>query len=311
MTVDLAAVAAAQERIRPHIVHTPLLPGGELAARLHMELSFKAEYRQRTGSFKLRGALNASLRKPDAVGFVAVSSGNHGAAVAYAATLQHKPAVIVMPEDSSPDKIALVSSLGAQIIREGVTVANREEVVTAVQQSTGFTLIHPFNDEDVIAGQGTLALEMLADAPPPETIYVAVGGGGLISGIATVMKALHPETRIIGVEPAAADDAARSFAAGKLVALDAPPTTVADAVRTMHLGSLTFPILLTKVDAVLTVSEVDIVRTHELLLSHLGERIEPTAALACAPLLSPSTEHPASAWVILCGGNWHGTTVPA
>ncbi len=304
VAVDYAAIAAAHTRIQPYIVHTPLISGGDLAEKLRINLSFKAEYRQRTGSFKLRGALNAALQQPDAAGFVAVSSGNHGAAVAYAATLLHKPAIVVMPADSNAEKIALVQSFGARIVSDGVTVANREDVVTDIQQSTGYALIHPFNDERVIAGQGTVGCEILSDGSPPEAIYVAVGGGGLISGIATAVKALHPGTRVIGVEPESANDAARSFSSRTLVSLDAPPETLADAVRTMHLGSLTFPILLDKVDAMVTVTEEDIAKAHEMLLAHLGENIEPTAALACAPLLTNTPPHVKSACVVLCGGNW-------
>ncbi|MGC8461590.1 MAG: threonine ammonia-lyase [Candidatus Dormibacteria bacterium] len=304
MSVDCDAITEAHARILPYIVHTPLLPGGALAEQCHTHLTFKAEYRQHTGSFKLRGALNAALQHPTALGFVAVSSGNHGAAVAYAARLLNRPAVVVMPADSNPEKVALVASFGARIVSDGVTIANREDIVLDVQQATGFTLIHPFNDEAVIAGQGTLGIEILRDGPPPDVILVAVGGGGLISGVATAVKELHPQTRIIGVEPSVADDATRSFAHRTLVTLAEPPSTVADAVRTMHLGSRTFPILLAKVDDMVTATEEEILHAHAVLLTHLGETVEPTAALAFAPLLSGALKVPKSACVILCGGNW-------
>ena len=230
----------AAKRIQAFIHKTPVLTSVTLDNLLGKQLFFKAEHLQKTGSFKIRGALNAALQASDASGFIAFSSGNHAQALAYAAKLLGKPAIILMPFDASEQKVKATKALGADVRTNGVTTENREALVAQLAAETGYQFIPPYNDERVMAGQGTVALEFLEQAPDIEAILVPIGGGGLISGIATVVKALRPDIKIIGVEPETANDAQQSLRAGKRVALPATPKTIADGVRTIIVGDQTF-----------------------------------------------------------------------
>ncbi len=301
--IVLRDIQEAHKRVKPYVHLTPVLTSSSLDERFSKELFFKAEHLQKTGSFKVRGALNAALQTKDVLGLIAVSSGNHAQAVAYAAQVVGTKALIVMPRDSSPLKVAATRAYGAEIFMDSVTVENREEIVKKIAQKTGYHLIHPFNDERVMAGQGTQALELVEQVENLDAIIVAIGGGGLISGIATAAKSINPNIEIIGVEPEAANDAQQSLAAGKRISLNAAPKTVADAVRAMAVGDKTFPHIQKYVDRIITVPDDITMQAHRLLMERMKQVTEPTAALAFAPIMM-DYKIPKRVAIILCGGNW-------
>ncbi len=301
--LTLEHIQAAARRIAPHIHRTPVLTSQGLDRLLGHRLFFKAEHLQKTGSFKARGALNAALQLQNPKGIIAVSSGNHAQGVAYAAQVLGVPALVVMPQDASPAKKSATRAYGAEVFDRGVTVENREQVVRQLAEETGYALIHPFDDLRVMAGQGTLALELLEQVPELEAVLVAVGGGGLISGIATVIKTLRPECEVIGVEPEGANDAQQSLQVGVRVKLMQAPKTVADGVRTLVIGERTFPVMQNFVDRIVTVPDQVTLEAQRLMMERLKQVVEPTAGLALGPLLM-DYGLPQRAAVIVCGGNW-------
>ena len=237
-----AEILRAADRIKSYIRRT-----ATLRTDLDPDLRLKPECFQVTGSFKPRGAFNAVLsqmaREPRPVGVIAVSSGNHAQAVALAARTTGIPALILIPEDANPAKVAATRALGAEVIQDGITFANREERLHEVMAERGFTLVHPFDDWDVIHGQGTAAMELLEDAPDLDVIATPVGGGGLLSGTAIVAKSHNPGIKVIGVEPANADDAYQSWKAGSIRSLASAPPTMADGVRTTAIGQRNFEVM--------------------------------------------------------------------
>lgn len=301
--ISLDDVQAAAQRIEAYIHRTPVFTSTNLDRLFGKKLFFKAEHLQKTGSFKARGALNAALQLEGARGIIAVSSGNHAQGAAYAAQVVGLPAMVVMPEDASPTKKAATRAYGAQVYDQGVTIENREKVVRELATELGYALIHPFDDLRVMAGQGTQALELLEQVPELDAVLVSVGGGGLISGIATVIKHLRPETEVIGVEPETANDAQQSLKVGTRISLMQAPKTVADGVRTMVVGEKTFPVMQHHVDRILTVPDEVTLEAQRLMMSRLKQVVEPTAGLALGPVLMdyPLPERVA---VIVCGGNW-------
>ncbi len=301
--MTLEHIQAAAQRIAPYIHRTPVFTSQGLDQRLGKKLFFKAEHLQKTGSFKARGALNAALQLQNPRGIIAVSSGNHAQGVAYAAQVIGVPALVVMPEDASPTKKAATRAYGAEVYDQGVTVENREQVVRHLAEETGYELIHPFDDFRVMAGQGTQALELLEQVPALDAVLVAVGGGGLISGIATVVKTLRPETAVIGVEPEGANDAQQSLQVGVRVKLMQAPKTVADGVRTLVIGEKTFPVMQNHVDRILTVPDEVTLQAQRLMMERLKQVVEPTAGLALGPVLM-NYDLPERLAVIVCGGNW-------
>ncbi|MEY3141771.1 MAG: hypothetical protein RLY21_264, partial [Planctomycetota bacterium] len=241
---DLAAIRAAQRRIDPFIRRTPVLTSATLDAMSGRQLWFKCELFQRTGSFKFRGATNAvqMLSGEQATrGVVTHSSGNHAQALALAARMRGIPAHVVMPSNSAEIKKAAVRGYGGHIVECEPTLEARESTAARVIAETGGAMVPPFNHPDVIAGQGTIALELLDECPQLDAIVVPLGGGGLISGIALAAKALKPSIRIVGAEPDLAGDAAASKRTGRI---EPPmkPVTIADGLRTA-LGPLTFPVV--------------------------------------------------------------------
>jgi len=301
--LTLEDIQAAAQRIELYIHHTPVYSSRSLDKLFAKKLFFKGEHLQKTGSFKARGALNAALQLQGAKGIIAVSSGNHAQGVAYAAQVIGVPAVIVMPKDASPTKKTATRAYGAQVYDQGVTFENREEVVRKLATEMGYELIHPFDDERVMAGQGTQALELLQQVPDLDAVLVAVGGGGLISGIATVIKTLRPECEVIGVEPETGSDAQQSLKVGTRIKLMQAPKTVADGVRTMVVGEKTFPVMQHHVDRILTVPDETTLQAQRLMMSRLKQVVEPTAGLAFGPVLM-DYELPERIAVIVCGGNW-------
>ena len=300
----------AAGRIRPYVRRTPTL-----ATDLDPGLRLKAECFQVTGSFKPRGAFNAVLsqmaREPRPVGVIAVSSGNHAQAVALAARTVGIPALILIPEDANPAKVAATRALGAEVIQEGITFANREERLREVMAERGYSLVHPFDDWDVIHGQGTAAMEMLADEPALEVIATPVGGGGLLSGSAIVAKSHRPGIKVFGVEPALADDAYQSWKAGSIRKLSAAPKTIADGVRTTAIGEKNFEVMFANrlVDEILTVTEEEIAAAVRIAWTRLHIALEPTGALPLAAYIAGKLPSGLRTGLILSGGNANLETV--
>jgi threonine dehydratase/serine racemase len=304
---DLDSIRAAQRRIDPFIRRTPVLTSATLDAMSGRRLWFKCELFQRTGSFKFRGATNAVRMLDDATaagGVVTHSSGNHAQALALAAKMRGIPAHVVMPSISAEIKKAAVRGYGASIVECDATIAAREATAARVIAETGGTMIPPYNHPDVIAGQGTVALELLDECPQLDAIVVPLGGGGMISGIAIAAKALKPSIRIIGAEPELAGDAALSKRTGSIQP-QMPPITIADGLRGT-LGPLTFPVVRDLVDEIVLVSEADIAAHMRLVWERMKLTIEPSAAVgvavACSDWMRKQENH-ADVGVVLCGGN--------
>jgi len=306
--VSIEDIRAAAARIAPFIHRTPTLTNETLSQLAGRPLVFKCENLQKTGSFKYRGATNA-VQKLDAEtaarGVVTHSSGNHAQALARAAAVRGIPAIVVMPHTAAAVKKRAVLGYGATVIECEPNLADRERVAGEAVARCGGTLIPPFDHADVIAGQGTLALELLADAPHLAALIVPVGGGGMISGVTIAAKSVQPDIGIYGAEPLNADDAARSLAA-KVWLPQTAPNTIADGLMT-SLGQLTWPIIRDRVDGILTVTEAEIVVAMRLVWERMKLIIEPSAAVGAAVALSDAFREalpPEQAvGIVLCGGN--------
>lgn len=301
----LAEIRAAAGRIAPYVKRTPLL-----AADLDPHLLVKAECFQPTGSFKVRGAFNAVLKlaaRPDPpAGVIAVSSGNHAQALALAARTAGLPALILIPADANPAKIAATRALGAEVMTDGITFANREQRLREVAAERGYHVVHPFDDWDVIHGAGTAALEILEGDAEPGLLVTPVGGGGLLSGTALAAKALRPAIKVFAVEPEQAADAAATLATGALQTLPGSPATLADGVRSVSVGARTFEVMVGEglVDGIVTVTEAEIAEATVAAWLRLKLALEPTGALPLAGWLSgklPAVEGPAV--LLTTGGN--------
>jgi threonine dehydratase len=301
---DLDAMRAAQARIAPHVHRTPVFSCHALDAEVGAELFFKAENLQRTGAFKARGASNAVFLLSEAEarhGVVTHSSGNHGAAVAYAAARRGIPAFVVMPETAPRVKQENVRRRGATIRFCAPTIEARDAACAAVRRETGALLVHPFDDVRVIAGQGTAALELLEQSHGLDAIIAPVGGGGLLSGTSIAVKSMAP-VRVFGAEPTNADDAARSFRSGNVEPLPAA-TTIADGLRTT-LSPRTLAAIRTNVDAIGTASEAGIVRAMRMIWERMKIIVEPSAAVPFACLLEATLDvRGMRVGIIVSGGN--------
>lgn len=306
MTVTFADIRAAATRLDGVAARTPVLTSQMFDRLVSRQVFFKAEHLQRTGSFKFRGSYNrlAQLDAPARLrGVIAFSSGNHAQGVALAAQLLDIPATIVMPENAPPVKIMATRGYGASVVLYDPARQSREEISQALATEHGLTLVPPFNDEQIIAGQGTGALELLQEVADLDTLVVPVGGGGLISGWAIAARALNPTIRIIGVEPEGADDVRQSLEAQRIITIS-PPTTIADGVRTTAPGPITFAIMRELVDAVVVVSDRQILAATRWVALHMKQVVEPTGALTTAALLAdllPSTARRVG--TVFCGGN--------
>ena len=304
-----AQVRQAAERIRPFVRRTPVL-----TTDVDRDLRLKPECFQVTGSFKPRGAFNAVLslmaRDTRPAGVIAVSSGNHAQAVALAAGRVGLPALILIPEDANPGKVAATRALGAEVIQEGITFANREQRLREVMAERGLTLVHPFDDWEVIHGQGTAALELLDDEPDLEVIATPVGGGGLLSGTAISARHHDPALKVVGVEPEQADDAYRTWKSGAIQTLSKAPATLADGVRTTAIGERNFEVIVANglVDEIVTVTEDEIAGAVRLAWSRLHLALEPTGALPLAAYLARKLPSGRTG-LILSGGNANLQTV--
>jgi threonine dehydratase len=298
-------IRAAHERIRPYIHRTPVLTNSWLNDASGVSLFFKCENFQKVGAFKARGATTAVFALDDETaqrGVATHSSGNHGAAVARAAKLRGVPAYIVMPSNSAKVKIRAVQGYGAEVVFCEPTEESREIKCAEVINQNGATLIHSFENEHVIAGQGTAALELLEDIPNPDVIMCPVGGGGLLSGTAIAAKSIRPQIKVIAVEPENADDAAQSFRAGRRLVTE-KKFTIADGLRT-NIGEPNFAIIQQCVDDIVTVSEEAIVSAMRTIWETMKIVIEPSAAVPYAAVQESKVDVGGSGvGIILTGGN--------
>ena len=305
-------VRAAADRIREHIHRTPVVTCRTLDERAGRSLFLKCENFQKVGAFKMRGAANAvlSLLESDGGGsdrvrgVVTHSSGNFAQALALAARRAGVPAHIVMPSTAPIVKRDAVEGYGARVVTCEPNLAAREETAARVVAETGASFVHPYDQPEIIAGQGTCALELLEEIPDLDAVVAPVGGGGLMSGISIAARGLRPEIRLFGAEPAGADDAARSLAAGELVP-QTGPDTIADGLLT-SLGRHTWPILRDHLETIVTVTDEEIVTAMRLVMSRAKLVVEPSAAVAVAAVLSEGFRELRGlerVGVVLSGGN--------
>jgi threonine dehydratase len=304
-SLDLNRIRAAHQRIQSYVHSTPVITSERLDEASGASLFFKCENFQKAGAFKARGATNAVFSLDDATaqrGVATHSSGNHGAAVARAAKLRGIPAHIIMPSNSAKVKIRAVGGYGAQVVFCEPTEKAREVTCAAVIKKTGATLIHSFENEDVISGQGTAAVELLEEVADLDVIMCPVGGGGLLSGTAVAAKSMRPKIKVIAVEPANADDAAQSFRAGCRLVTE-KKFTIADGLRT-NIGEPNFAIVQRYVDDILTVSEEAIVSAMRTIWETMKIVIEPSAAVPYAAIMEIKVAFSGKRiGIILTGGN--------
>ena len=302
---SLETIRSAYARIRPHIHRTPVLSSQLINKLAGASLFFKCENLQKVGAFKARGASNAvfSLNETEAAqGVVTHSSGNHAAALAMAAGKRGIPAYIVMPDNAPETKKKAVASYGGKITFCEPTLAAREANAQRIQSETGANMIHPYNDYQVIAGQGTAALELLEEIPDLDIIMAPVGGGGLLSGTAIVSKGIKPQMLVIGTEPDAADDARRSLKTGHIIPSN-NPQTICDGLLT-SLGDKTFPLIQRYVDDIVTASESSIMNAMRLIWSRMKLIVEPSACPSLAAIMENKLDvRNKRIGIILTGGN--------
>ena len=300
--VSFDDITRAHERIRPQAKRTPVMTSATVDALTGGSVFFKCENFQRMGAFKFRGAFNALTQLKDSKGVVAFSSGNHAQAVALAGKILGIKAVIVMPHDAPKVKLDATRGYGAEVVQY-IKHEDRETLATKLASERGLALIPPFDHPHIIAGQGTAAKELIEDTGALDLLLVPCGGGGLLSGSSIAAKHLAPECRVIGVEPAAGDDATQSFAKKRLITI-AVPDTIADGARTPSLGKLTFPIVLRYVDDMLTVTDTELTRAMFFLWERMKILVEPTGALAFTALFAGKVSvKNLRVGVILSGGN--------
>ncbi len=295
-------VRAAAARIEPYVHRTPLLPNRSLSEIIGVEVRLKCENLQRAGSFKIRGAMNALLQIPEAErprGVVAFSSGNHAQGVALAARLLGMPATIVMPENSVQTKVEATRAYGAEVITAGVTAATRDTVAREAAARTGAAVVPPFDDWRIIAGAGTVGLEIAEEWPDVTTVVVPLGGGGLLSGTSI---GVGDGKDVYGVEPAAGNDGEQSFKSGQIVTID-PPNTIADGARTLRIGDRNFAVIRERVKDVVSVDDDVLLKATKFAMYRTKLVIEPTGALGIAALLTGKIKPRGGVAVVVSGGN--------
>ena len=304
--LTFSSIEHAYTVLKPVVHKTPLLSSRTFNQQNGNEVYFKAENFQRIGAFKFRGAYNkiASLTEEQRrKGIVAHSSGNHAQGVALAAELFGIKAVIVMPHDSVKRKIEATRGYGAEVVFCGNTIDDRERQTDALIREFGYTLIHPYHDEQIIAGQGTVALEISQDIKELDFLFVPIGGGGLIAGCAIAAKSVFPRISVIGVETEGANDCYQSFREGKIVTLQRADT-IADGMRTRSVGKLNFEIIQKYVDDVITISDDDVFPMMKFFLERMKILVEPTGAVAPAAVMRNSLRiHKKRICAVISGGN--------
>ncbi|KAF1049395.1 threo-3-hydroxy-L-aspartate ammonia-lyase [Xylophilus sp.] len=299
-------VAAAARRLAGHAHRTPVLRSSWADAELGAQVFFKAENFQRTGAFKFRGAYNTLAQFSDEqrrAGVLAFSSGNHAQAIALAARTQGIPSVIVMPLDAPATKMAATREYGAQVVTYDRFTEDREAIARRIAVERGLTLVPPYDHAQVIAGQGTAALELFEDVGALDYLFVPLGGGGLTSGCLLAAQGLAPQCRVIGVEPEAGNDAQQSFRAGRIVRI-ATPQTIADGAQTQSVGELTFALIRQHADDVLTATDEQLVEALRFFAARMKIVVEPTGALAFAGARHGTADiRGTRVGVIISGGN--------
>ena len=305
------AILAAAERLRGHAHRTPIHRSRTLDTLAGAEVLLKCENFQRVGAFKFRGAFNALSLLSDeqrARGVITYSSGNHAQAIALAGRLLGVQTTVVMPDNAPAIKRAATEGYGARVVPYDPATGDRQQIAEALAAEHGYTIIPPYDDPNIVAGQGTAALELIQDAGALDWLLVPCGGGGLLSGSAIAAKGLVPGCRVVGIEPEVADDATRSFHTRTLHTVHNPPT-IADGTRTPSLGTVTFPLVLEYVDDMRTVSEDAILDAVRFLFYRTKLVVEPSGALGVAALLSGALQASGRVGVILSGGNIDGPTM--
>jgi threonine dehydratase len=305
-------VQAASKRLRGHAHITPIMNSRTLNQRVGAEVYLKCENFQRVGAFKFRGAYNAMSQlsdKDSKRGVITHSSGNHAQAIALVGRLLGIQTTIVMPDDAPTTKRAATEAYGASIVEYNPQETTREKICEDLEREHGYTLIPPYDHVDIVAGQGTAALEFFEEINSLDVLLVPCGGGGLLSGSAIAAKGVNPGCQVIGIEPELADDATRSFQTGTLHTVNNPPT-IADGTRTPSLGEhVTFPFVLKYVDDMKTVSEEAIIKAVKFLFYRMKLVVEPSGALGVAALLSGGIRTQGRLGVIISGGNIDGDTM--
>ena len=301
-----ADVARAAERIAGVAHRTPVLTSRTADAMTGARLFFKAENLQRAGAFKFRGAYNAISALPEAArarGVLSYSSGNHAQAIALASRLLDAPATIIMPADAPAAKVAATKGYGAEVVHYDRYGQDREAMGRAISEARGLTLIPPYDHRDVIAGQGTLALELIAETGPLDVLVACLGGGGQLSGCALAAAELSPGCRVVGAEPEAGNDGQQSFRSGRIVTIPVP-RTIADGAQSTALGALTFAIIRERVADIVTVTDAQLVETMRFFASRMKLMVEPTGCLAAAAVLHGGLDlRGKRVGVVISGGN--------
>ena len=304
-------IKAAKERLRGHANVTPIMTSRTLNIKAGAEVYLKCENFQRMGAFKFRGAFNAmsQLSNADKVrGVITYSSGNHAQAVALVGTLLGIRTTVVMPNDAPTIKRVATEEYGATVVGYDPQKATREKIAKTLAAEHGYTIVPPFDHLDIVAGQGTAALELCEELGTLKMLLVPCGGGGLLSGSAIASKGIDPSCRVVGIEPELADDATKSFHTKTLHTVHNPPT-IADGTRTPSLGKVTFPLVLKYVDDMRTVSESEIIKAVQFLFYRMKLVVEPSGALGVAALLSHKVSPKERVGVILSGGNIDAATM--
>lgn len=299
-------VKEAGIRLRGHAHRTPVLRSRTIDARLGASLFFKSENLQRMGAFKFRGAMNALARftpQQRERGVLAFSSGNHAQAIALSAQILGMPAVIVMPQDAPRLKLAATRGYGAEVITYDRFTQDREALAQGIAAERGMTLIPPYDHPDVIAGQGTAALELIEEAGELDALFVCLGGGGLLAGCALAARAMSPAVKVYGVEPEAGNDGQQSLRSGRIVHIDVP-RTIADGAQTQHLGQLTFPIIQREVADIVTASDAQLIHTMHFYAERMKIVVEPTGCLSLAGALHGGIDlRGQRVGIVISGGN--------
>jgi threonine dehydratase len=299
-------VDSAAQALRPYLSPTPLQVSRAFTDKARCHVHLKIESIQPIRAFKVRGALNKLIRMPEAqraAGVITASAGNHGMGVAYAAAVFKVPATVYVPESANPFKVEAIQRLGARVVSAGRNYSGANTEALSAQRDSGATFVHAYDDPDVVAGQGTIARELLADLADFDTVLVPVGGGGLIGGISMYLKSKKPEIKVVGVEPTGADGMHRSLQAGTIVTLERV-STIADGLAASGPGKLTFELARRYVDEVILVEEVEMLRAIRLLFEWEHLLAEPAGAAALAALLYHYRPVPnEKVVVILSGGN--------